>query len=78
VHQNVYRLHAIILSRSPYLAHLMSTSPQTSGQRVIYVRAEEEPEVDQEVRLSEFLNGGKYAYLAPCTKGFAIGDYSPG
>ncbi|PFH52423.1 hypothetical protein AMATHDRAFT_140005 [Amanita thiersii Skay4041] len=48
VHQNVYRLHAIILSRSPYLAHLMSTSPQTSGQRVIYVRLDDEPEVTQE------------------------------
>ncbi|KAF5358055.1 hypothetical protein D9756_001911 [Leucocoprinus leucothites] len=48
VHQNVYRLHAIILSRSPYLAHLMSTSPQTSGQRAIYVNLEQEPEVTQE------------------------------
>ncbi|KXN82572.1 BTB/POZ domain-containing protein 2 [Leucoagaricus sp. SymC.cos] len=48
VHQNVYRLHAIMLSRSPYLAHLMSTSPQTSGQRVIYVNLEQEPEVTQE------------------------------
>ncbi|KAF8162950.1 hypothetical protein B0H34DRAFT_693537 [Crassisporium funariophilum] len=48
VHQNVYRLHAIILSRSPYLAHLMSTSPQTSGQRIIYVHLDHEPEVTQE------------------------------
>jgi len=48
VHQNVYRLHAIILSRSPYLAHLMSTSPQTTGQRVIYVHLDHEPEVTQE------------------------------
>ncbi|KAF8631430.1 hypothetical protein AX17_005107 [Amanita inopinata Kibby_2008] len=48
VHQNVYRLHAIILSRSPYLAHLMSTSPQTSGQRVIYVHLDDEPEVTQQ------------------------------
>ncbi|RDB24105.1 BTB/POZ domain-containing protein 2 [Hypsizygus marmoreus] len=48
VHQNVYRLHAIILSRSPLLAHLMSTSPQTSGQRVIYVPLDQEPEVTQE------------------------------
>ncbi|KAJ3512523.1 hypothetical protein NLJ89_g3469 [Agrocybe chaxingu] len=48
VHQNVYRLHAIILSRSPYLAHLMSTSPQTSGQRLIYVHLDHEPEVTQE------------------------------
>jgi len=48
VHQNSYRLHAIILSRSPFLAHLMSTSPQSGGQRVIYVHLEHEPEVTQE------------------------------
>jgi hypothetical protein len=48
VHQNAYRLHAIILSRSPFLAHLMSTSPQPGGQRTIYVRLEHEPEVTQE------------------------------
>jgi len=48
VHQNVYRLHAVILSRSPYLAHSMSTSPQATGQRVIYVNLEHEPEVTQE------------------------------
>jgi hypothetical protein len=49
VHQNSYRLHAIILSRSPFLAHLMSTSPQSGGQRSIYVHLEHEPEVTQEV-----------------------------
>jgi hypothetical protein len=50
VHQNSYRLHAIILSRSPFLAHLMSTSPQSQsgGQRIIYVHLEHEPEVTQE------------------------------
>ncbi|GJE98129.1 BTB/POZ domain-containing protein [Phanerochaete sordida] len=46
--QNMYRLHAIILSRSPFLAHLMSTSPQTGGQRTIYVHLEQEPEVTHE------------------------------
>lgn len=46
--QNMYRLHAIILSRSPFLAHLMSTSPQTGGQRTIYVHLEHEPEVTHE------------------------------
>jgi len=46
--QRVYRLHAIILSRSPFLAHLMSTSPQGSSQRVIYVHVEQEPEVTDE------------------------------
>ncbi|KAL4253918.1 BTB domain-containing protein [Abortiporus biennis] len=48
VHQNAYRLHAIILSRSPFLAHLMSTSPQSAGQRAIYVHLENEPEVTVE------------------------------
>jgi len=48
VHQHTYRLHAIILSRSPYLAHLMSTAPQTGGQRTIYFHLEHEPEVTQE------------------------------
>ncbi|KAJ7489856.1 hypothetical protein B0H11DRAFT_2010681 [Mycena galericulata] len=51
VHQThgvTYRLHAIILSRSPFLAHLMSTSPQGNGQRVIYVHLERDPEVTQE------------------------------
>ncbi|KAL6307925.1 hypothetical protein BKA93DRAFT_815618 [Sparassis latifolia] len=47
-HQNAYRLHAIILSRSPFLAHMMSTSPQTSGQRVVVVRFENEPEITDE------------------------------
>jgi hypothetical protein len=48
VHQSIYRLHAIILSRSPYLAHLMSTSPQGNAQRTIYVDLEHEPEITQE------------------------------
>nr|WKW83171.1 NPR4 [Flammulina filiformis] len=48
VQQHSYRLHAIILSRSPFLAHLMSTSPTNGGQRVIYVPLEQEPEVTQE------------------------------
>jgi hypothetical protein len=49
VFQHTYGLHAIILSRSPFLAHLMSTAPLTGGQRVIYVPLEHEPEVTQEV-----------------------------
>lgn len=50
VHQNVYRLHAIILSRSPFLVQLLSTSPQVQvgGPRTIYVPLEREPEVTQE------------------------------
>jgi len=44
-HQNVYRLHAIILSRSPYLAHLMSTSPKSGGMHTIYVPLETIPEI---------------------------------
>jgi hypothetical protein len=55
VHQNTYRLHAIVLSRSPLLAHLMSTSPQSGAQRVIYVQLEHEPEVTQEVRVPFYL-----------------------
>ncbi|EIN07815.1 hypothetical protein PUNSTDRAFT_144335 [Punctularia strigosozonata HHB-11173 SS5] len=47
-HHTAYRLHAIILSRSPYLAHLMSTSPQNGGQRTIYLNLEHEPEVTVE------------------------------
>ena len=49
MHQNKYKLHAIILSRSPFLAHLMSTSPQSGGQRTIHVHLEHEPEVTEEV-----------------------------
>ncbi|KAL1947428.1 hypothetical protein VTO73DRAFT_14389 [Trametes versicolor] len=48
VRGTIYRLHALILSRSPYLAHLMSTSPQTGGQHIIYVNLEHEPEVTDE------------------------------
>jgi len=48
VFQHTYGLHAIILSRSPFLAHLMSTTPPTGAQRVIYVPLEHEPEVTQE------------------------------
>ncbi|KIY66303.1 hypothetical protein CYLTODRAFT_423582 [Cylindrobasidium torrendii FP15055 ss-10] len=47
VHQNTYRLHAIILARSPYLAHLMSTSPSDGNRRAIYVPLEQEPEITQ-------------------------------
>ena len=50
VFQHAYGLHAIILSRSPFLAHLMSTVPPAGIQRVIYVPLEHEPEVTQEVR----------------------------
>ncbi|KZT11631.1 uncharacterized protein LAESUDRAFT_809521 [Laetiporus sulphureus 93-53] len=48
VEPSVYRLHAIILSRSPFLAHLMSTTPQTTSQCNIYVHLEHEPEITQE------------------------------
>ncbi|KAF4576447.1 hypothetical protein EYR36_004424 [Pleurotus pulmonarius] len=74
VYHSTYRLHAIILSRSPYLVHLMSTSPQTGGVRSIYVQVEQEPEITQEVRLLPYLRlqlGAKtrdYHHL----QGFAI------
>ncbi|TDL27582.1 hypothetical protein BD410DRAFT_782706 [Rickenella mellea] len=45
VHQNAYRLHAIVLSRSPYLAHLMSTSPKSGGMHTIYLPLENIPEI---------------------------------
>ncbi|KAK7467066.1 hypothetical protein VKT23_004127 [Stygiomarasmius scandens] len=48
VHQNVYRLHALILSRSPFLVHLMSTSPQVNGLKTIYVPLDREPEITLE------------------------------
>ncbi|KAF5365691.1 hypothetical protein D9758_003274 [Tetrapyrgos nigripes] len=48
VHQNVYRLHAIILSRSPFLVHLMSTSPQVNGLKAIYVALDREPDITLE------------------------------
>ncbi|KAF7338418.1 BTB domain-containing protein [Mycena venus] len=43
-HTVTYRLHAIILSRSPFLAHLMSTSPPGNG-NVIHLNLERDPEV---------------------------------
>ncbi|KAI0328117.1 hypothetical protein GY45DRAFT_1255732 [Cubamyces sp. BRFM 1775] len=48
VRATAYRLHALILSRSPYLAHLMSTSPQSGSQHIIYVNLDHEPEVTDE------------------------------
>ncbi|KAK7014988.1 BTB domain-containing protein [Favolaschia claudopus] len=51
VHQGhlvTYRLHAIILSRSPFLAHLMSTSPPGNG-TVFHLNLERDPEVTHEV-----------------------------
>ncbi|KAH8108169.1 hypothetical protein BXZ70DRAFT_42577 [Cristinia sonorae] len=47
-HQNVYKLHAIILSRSPRLAHMLSTEPPQSGARTIHLALEQEPEVTPE------------------------------
>ena len=63
VFQHTYGLHAIILSRSPFLAHLMSTTPPTGGQRVIYVPLDHEPEVTQEV--SSFFHPVLFYNCAP-------------
>ncbi|KAF7322858.1 BTB domain-containing protein [Mycena chlorophos] len=41
-----FRLHAIMLSRSPFLAHLMSTSQQGLNERVLYIQLP--PEVTHE------------------------------
>lgn len=64
--QNMYRLHAIILSRSPFLAHLMSTSPQSGGQRTIYVHLEHEPEVTHEVSPFSFQGIHNSIWLFTC------------
>ncbi|KAI0806971.1 hypothetical protein C8Q74DRAFT_1188230 [Fomes fomentarius] len=61
VRGTVYRLHALILSRSPYLAHLMSTTPQNSSQHVIYVNLDLEPEVTEEVLA--YISATALAYL---------------
>ncbi|QRW27307.1 hypothetical protein RhiXN_01902 [Rhizoctonia solani] len=44
VHNRQYRLHALILSRSPYLAHMLATSQNN----VIYVPLEGEPHITEE------------------------------
>ncbi|EPT06240.1 hypothetical protein FOMPIDRAFT_1110028 [Fomitopsis schrenkii] len=48
VHQHAYRLHALVISRSPFLAHMMSTTPQPAGQSNFYLNLEQEPEVTEE------------------------------
>jgi hypothetical protein len=68
VHQNTYRLHAIILSQSPYLVHLMSTSPQTGGQRIIHAYLEQDPEVTQEgfaIALGYLYSSASLALIRP-------------
>ncbi|KAH8829661.1 hypothetical protein DL96DRAFT_1792618 [Flagelloscypha sp. PMI_526] len=53
VHQTLYRLHSIVLSRSPLFAHLMHVTPYpTNGQpRTLYLNLEAEPDVTPEVTL---------------------------
>lgn len=48
-HGHRYQLHAIILSRSPYLAHLISASPKSGGMHSIYVPLEPYPEITDQV-----------------------------
>jgi hypothetical protein len=50
VHQNTYRLHAILLSRSPYLAQILQHAQHSGGDRIIVVPLEHEPEITPEVR----------------------------
>src|SRR5262249_53072456 len=59
-----------------YLVHLMSTSPQTGGQRTIYVQLEHEPEVTQEV--DRFLRTPFCLIINSLStmQGFAIGAHS--
>lgn len=49
--QNRYQLHAIILSRSPCLAHLISISPKSGGMNTIYVPLESIPEITDQVSM---------------------------
>ncbi|KIY51007.1 hypothetical protein FISHEDRAFT_38620, partial [Fistulina hepatica ATCC 64428] len=48
IRDHVFRLHAIIISRSPYLVHVMAASPQ-SGVREIHLDIEAFPEVTLDV-----------------------------
>ncbi|KAF8528221.1 hypothetical protein BU17DRAFT_73822 [Hysterangium stoloniferum] len=65
VHGRQYRLHAILLSKSPYLAHLMSTSPANAPTRNIHVPIEEEPEVTEEVTLGYLYSSVSLEMLRP-------------
>lgn len=47
-HQYTYRLHAILLARSPYLRHLLTAHAYNGGERVIYIPLEQEPEITPE------------------------------
>ncbi|KAL5529114.1 hypothetical protein ACEPAG_5088 [Sanghuangporus baumii] len=45
VHGHRYQLHALVLSRSPYLAHLIAATPKAGGMHSIYVPLESYPEI---------------------------------
>jgi hypothetical protein len=72
VHGRQYRLHAILLSRSPYLAHLMSTSPTNASTRNIYVPIEDEVEVTEEVSV---LGSARHDAENHPLQGFAVGKF---
>jgi len=55
----VYRLHALILSRSPFLVHLMSTSPYKD---MIYVPMDQYPDITPEAMFMAL--GYLYSYQA--------------
>ncbi|KAL5533028.1 hypothetical protein ACEPAF_4804 [Sanghuangporus sanghuang] len=44
-HGHRYQLHALVLSRSPYLAHLIAATPKTGGMHSIYVPLDSYPEI---------------------------------
>lgn len=48
-HGHRYQLHALVLSRSPYLAHLIASTPKTGGLHSIYVPLESYPEITDQV-----------------------------
>ncbi|THH08211.1 hypothetical protein EW145_g2855 [Phellinidium pouzarii] len=66
--QNRYQLHAIILSRSPFLAHLISTSPKQGGMNTIYVPLESIPEISDQgfaVALGYLYSSASLSTLTP-------------
>ncbi|KAF8682527.1 btb poz protein [Rhizoctonia solani] len=64
VHNRQYRLHALILSRSPYLAHMLATSQNN----VIYVPLEGEPHITEEASRQDSSNA-RSVVAAACLLG---------
>ncbi|KAF8710745.1 btb poz protein, partial [Rhizoctonia solani] len=65
VHNRQYRLHALILSRSPYLAHMLATSQNN----VIYVPLEGEPHITEEASHRGGVGNARSVVAAACLLG---------